>query len=91
MIDVRGRGFELLRFCHPSSCGSPTGHCLLLAPSRGGQRSVVCDGDSFVCIYEALDLCDKIPGCTCAGLAAVECALVIVDKQSQTREHEPFD
>ena len=49
----------------------------------------MCDGDSFVCIYEALDLCDKIPGCTCAGLAAVECALVIVDKQSQTREHEP--
>ena len=33
---------------------------------------------------EALDLCDKIPGCTSARLNAAECALVIVDKQTRT-------
>ena len=29
------------------------------------------------------------PGCTCAGLAAAECALVILDKQLQTQKHGP--
>ena len=49
-------------------------------------------GCSFhMCVCEALNLCDKIPGCTstCAGLAAAECALVIVDKQLQTHKHGP--
>ena len=38
---------------------------------------------------EALGLCGKVQRCTCAGLTAAEFALVIVDKQLQTHEHEP--
>ena len=49
----------------------------------------MCDCERFVRICETLDLCDKIPGFTCAGLAAAECALVIVEKQLQTHEYEP--
>ena len=49
----------------------------------------MCDCERFVCICDALKLCDKLPGCTCAGLAAAEWALVIVDKQLQTQKHEP--
>ena len=84
-----GRGFVLFWLCHPSPCGSRTGHCLLWEPSQGRQRSAVCDCECFVCICQAFNFCDKIPGCTCAGLAAAECVLVIIDKQLQTHKHEP--
>ena len=90
--DVRlMRGFVLLyRKGHPSQSGSRTGHRLLCKPSRGGQwRSVVHDCERFVCLFEALNLCDKIPGCTCAGLTAAECALVLVDQNFQTHKYEP--
>ena len=45
----------------------------------------MCNCERFVCICEALNLCAKLPGCTCAGLAAAECALVMADKQLQTQ------
>ena len=36
-----------------------------------------------------MHVCNKIPRCTCAGVVAAECALVIVDKQLQTNIHQP--
>ena len=36
------------------------------------------DCERFVCICEAVNLCDTIPGCMCAGLAAAKCSLVNV-------------
>ena len=41
-----------------------------------------------MCICEALNLCVKTPGCTCFGLAAAECALVIIGNQLQTHKHK---
>ena len=38
---------------------------------------------------EALHLCHEIPDCKYAGLAAANCALVIVEEQLQTHKHEP--
>ena len=49
----------------------------------------MCDCESFVCICEALNLCDKIPGCTYVGLTAAECVLAIVDKKLHAHKNEP--